>query len=136
MCQNIPRYLTILFCLAPTILPAAPGDILTSFVPDTGAPACNMGLTFDGEYLWLTQSDSSLIYQLTTDNQLVRTIEPLPGRILGALAWDGEHLWAGTADQAPDTIVEIDPGGNGTVLHSFPVPFVNQPFGYGIGGLA
>jgi hypothetical protein len=126
-------------CLVPAAVLSAPGDILTSFVPATGSDDCNAGLAFDGTHLWLTQRPRSVIFQLTTEGALVRTIDPLPGRRIGALDWDGEHLWAGTYDQEPPAVFEIDPAGSGAILRSFPLMFIApSPWGgpSGLGGLA
>ena len=66
------------------------GNILTSF--DSPGPNSD-GLTFDGTYLYLSDSQSNRIYIIDPSDGLMVDSFMVPGERLEDLAWDGSHLW-------------------------------------------
>jgi len=96
----------------------ADGAVLNSFM---GAPDSNHGLTWDGEYFWVSgdyHADGN-IYKMTADGTVVSTI-PNPGDdYSGGLCWQEGFLWASV--YYPNTqpnIHKLDPS-DGTILESF-----------------
>ena len=81
------------------------------------------GLTFDGYYLWVAQSNSLKINKLDRNSQDILTSYDSPGTYPRGLAWDGENLWL--ADYNEDVgnyeIFKINPS-NGSVIHNYTSP--------------
>ncbi|MEE9230177.1 MAG: hypothetical protein V3U86_05680, partial [Acidobacteriota bacterium] len=68
---------------------AAIGDVISSFSAPGTKPR---GLTWDGTNLWLADTNTDLIYELTTTGTVLSSfatpsIEPT------GLTWDGTNLW-------------------------------------------
>ncbi|MFQ5892165.1 MAG: hypothetical protein ACE5HW_05175, partial [Candidatus Methanofastidiosia archaeon] len=51
------------------------------------------GICFDGENLWLANSDTKLIYKISPQTFEVLESFKTPAVKPAGLAWDGEHLW-------------------------------------------
>ncbi|HET7404674.1 MAG TPA: hypothetical protein VFJ63_01000 [Candidatus Bathyarchaeia archaeon] len=112
----------------------ADGALLAGFdVPATTPEGHNVrpslywpiGVTFDGSNLYYSQpcQCTSGIFQTTTNGVLIRTLTEVSQ--VGALAWDGSHLWAGsfptnavtcTSDSTGCAyITEIDPASGNAI---------------------
>ena len=106
--------IVVSFLLATGPLLAATGDVISSF----SAPGTNpRGLTWDGTNLWLADSNTDLIYELTTTGTVLSSfatpsIEPT------GLTWDGTNLWL--SDTSTDLNYQLTT--TGTVLSSFATP--------------
>ncbi len=110
---------------------AFPGEVLTKFkTPGNYAT----GLTFDGEYLWLSDRKTDLLYKIDPFSGEVVSTLPSPGYWPSSLAWDGEYLWCADIKGGQD--VEEDYNGiiykldtkDGTVLKTLSAP-ANSPVG-------
>ena len=76
--------------LMTTPLLAEIGEVLQSF---NTPGSCPTGLTFDGNYLWLADRKTDLIYQIDITNGKVCHKIPSPGYWPMGLAFDGKYLW-------------------------------------------
>lgn len=82
--------LLIALTLAFNLLYSYPGEILGKFRAPGEYPS---GLTFDGEFLWLSDRKTDLIYKiLPATGEVISTLES-PGYWPSSLTWDGEYLW-------------------------------------------
>jgi parallel beta-helix repeat protein len=92
-----------------------------------------LGLTWDGEALWVNDGFDAVIYRFDpyTNTTLKSLIAPTSHP--RGLAWDGESIWLASWD-SPRAIYKIDPA-NGSVLTSFPPPFSGHPDGLAWDGL-
>lgn len=80
------------------------GDILK--VIKTPGP-CPTGLTFDGKNLWLADSYTDIIYQISPETGVVLKSFESPGHHPEGLAWDGKYLWH--IDSGERLMYKIDP---------------------------
>src|SRR5713101_2730016 len=96
----------------PVVTVRADGNLLKGFdVPVTTPFGSHVlpsiywpiGITFDGTNLWYSQpcQCTSDIFQTTTNGALLKTLTEV--KEAGALAWDGTHLWVGSALERPLT---------------------------------
>lgn len=89
------------------------------------------GITFDGEYLWLSVAGSfDLLYQVdaSTDSLIIlRSFDAPPiGRgTIRDISWDGTYLWAVNSGSEtfaiPPTLYKLDPA-DGTILEEHVLP--------------
>ncbi len=101
------------------------GEEIQSFATPGAFPT---GLAFDGEYLWLADRKTDLIYKINpADGTVAGTLES-PGYWPTGLAWDGKYLWnadlKGGKDVEEDydgVIYKIDPE-SGIVLKTLKAP--------------
>ena len=114
-----------LIIILPLQLFAYTGEIKSSFNTPQNYPS---GLTWDGEYLWITDFQTDKIYKLDKSGNIIHTIESPAYRPVG-LAFDGEYLWCSdTKGLIPEgdeyhrgRIYKIDPE-NGQIIHSMLAP--------------
>jgi glutamine cyclotransferase len=98
-------------------------NITSDVIKTIPTPGSNcQGLTWDGEYLWVSDIDKDSIYQIDTLNgNIIHQIRSSPAtHLFEGLAWDGEYLWASHYKSmyiTEPTISRIDPV-SGNVLHS------------------
>ena len=94
-------------------------------------PSTSMnGITFDGQYLWVTDyygqdAASDWLYQLDPNTgAVINAWDLMPQGTNGILgiAWDGQNLWVSSVGNS--TIYQLDT--NGTVVGSFPVSWINS----------
>jgi hypothetical protein len=91
-------------------------------------------ITFDGEYLWLTDRKTDLLYVFDpVGNKVARTL-PSPGYWSSGITWDGEYLWCADLKGGQDVeeeyngiIYKVDPE-TGHILHTLAAPS-NSPAG-------
>jgi len=87
------------------------GAVVDSF----SSPGCAFdGLTWDGVYIWRSDTLTDRIYKLTTDGTVVDSFNS-PGFSPVGLAWDGTYLW--NIDSSSDKIYKLTT--DGTVVDSF-----------------
>jgi len=109
----------------PTVNPEGGTNLFSvSFVPDGtqvdkfGTPgATPYGLTWDGTYLWNSDSDADYIYQLKTDGTQAGGFASPEGAPYG-LTWDGTYLW--NQDNSADYIYQLKT--DGTQVGGFASP--------------
>jgi glutamine cyclotransferase len=95
------------------------------------APGSNcQGLTWDGEYLWVSEIMKDSIYKIdTTDGNIIHKIPTSPANhLFEGLAWDGEYLWASHYKSmyiTEPTISRIDPV-TGNVLNAATIQVYNS----------
>ncbi len=103
--------------LSESLSPADTGDVVHT-IPTPG-PNCQ-GLTWDGNYLWVSDISTHTIYKVSPiDGAVVQSFSS-PGRIVEGLAWDGTYLWAcanGGNGSSADTLFQVNPL-NGAVVKS------------------
>lgn len=99
-----------------------------SMLLDTGdivhiidAPAENsQGLTWDGNYLWVSDISTSMIYKVDPSDGSVIISFDAPGASTEGLAWDGTNLWAtdnGGGPLNPQALFKMNPN-DGTIISS------------------
>ena len=83
-----------------------------------------MGLTYDGEFLWVSNL-GSYICKIGTKGNIIDYFES-PGQGPRGLAWDGEYLWVAAYDRGDeiDKIYKLDTKGN--VISSIASPCQNH----------
>uniref|UniRef100_A0A832LJS9 T9SS type A sorting domain-containing protein n=1 Tax=Ignavibacterium album TaxID=591197 RepID=A0A832LJS9_9BACT len=106
---------------------------LIKTIPAPG-PNCQ-GLTWDGQYLWVSDIVNDSIYQIdTTDGTVIHKIPTTPtNHLFEGLAWDGQFLWASHYENFTlrnPRISKINPI-NGDVLQSI-IPYSNNSWPHGI----
>jgi len=79
----------------------------------------NSGLTWDGNYLWLSSSAYKAVYKIDPETCSSLYSISLPGNSPRGLAWDGNYLWHSDRDEKQ--IYQIDPI-NGDIISYFPSP--------------
>ncbi len=86
------------------------------------------GITFDGQYLWITDyhgtdAESDWLYQVDPEMGVINAWDLRPQGVFGiaGVAWDGQNLWVSALDMG--TIFQVDKNGN--VLGSFQVDWFN-----------
>ena len=85
-------------------------------------------LTFDGQYLWMTEGHSGSLPQ-KTDTINFDSCGFLPiGFSTRAIGWDGEYLWAGGSNSKP--LCQIDPQTGNTVFESCSIEGNIEVIGY------
>lgn len=101
------------------------------------------GLTSDGEYLWVCDYGSEMIYKVNPDDGSVIASFSTPDNDPVGLAWDGEYLWHVDGGRAWDLgqeavifIYKIDPqNGDATKMFEAPGGFVAEDLAWGDGYL-
>ncbi len=89
------------------------------------------GLTWDGEYLWVSFPDKRAICQIDPSNgRIVQTFHNVVQMPWG-LAWDGEHLWV--SDVYTARLYEVDPK-TGSIVSSLTVGGLIYPTGLAYDG--
>ncbi len=111
--NNLVIILIAIFCRDSL---AYPGKVVSSF-PLPGK-FCT-GLTFDGNYLWVTDYKTDKIYKIDPASGAVLHQIPSPGFWPMGLAWDGKYLW--NVDRKQKKIFKID-SRDGTVLTTIDAP--------------
>lgn len=106
---------------------------LIKTIPAPG-PNCQ-GLTWDGQYLWVSDIVNDSIYQIdTADGRVIHKIPTTPtNHLFEGLAWDGEYLWASHYESFTlknPRISKIDPV-TGNVLANI-IPFSSTCWPHGI----
>jgi transglutaminase-like putative cysteine protease/glutamine cyclotransferase len=97
-------------------LHAYPGKVVRAFPLPC---SFGTGLTFDGDYLWVADYKTDLIYKLDPESGEVVHKIPSPGFWPMGLAWDGTYLW--NVDRGQNRIFQIDPE-DGTVVRTINSP--------------
>lgn len=82
--------LSLAIILIPAMALAITGDVKNSFAAPYGCPA---GMASDGNYLYLADSKSDIIYQIDPQSGQVITEIPAPSYKVQGLAYDGSYLW-------------------------------------------
>ena len=81
------------------------------------------GLTFDGAYLWIADSETKTAYRYDPISNTAVSTVPLPVNYPAGLTWDGSHLW--TAQSLyPAKVFRFDPN-SGAVVSSITLPAYN-----------
>ena len=93
--------------------------VFTSSIP---APSPHpTGLTWDGEYLWVSDSIAKKVYKISpTDGSIVKSF-PSPGRKPSGLAWDGTSIWCSDNSFGRKRIYQVDTS-NGNVIDVLRLP--------------
>ncbi len=91
------------------------GQVVQTFPGPHQHPA---GLTFDGQYLWVSDLTSERIYKIEPATGNVFLSFPSPGSAPTGLTWDGQNLWCGDNDL--DKIYKINPA-DGSVLQTIAI---------------
>jgi len=110
------------------LAPLDTGDVIHT-IPTPGPSG--QGLTWDGNYLWVSDIDTDKIYKLSPEDGTILNSFSSPGDCVAGLAWDGTFLWAsdhGGSGGSHDEIFQLDPS-NGSVLHSFVPVSLDWPHG-------
>jgi outer membrane protein assembly factor BamB len=76
------------------------------------------GMTWDGQYLWITSETPQRVFKVDTTGVAMDTLTA-PGASPTGLTWDGNHLWVGS--HTTRRIYKVDPV-TGTVETSFVAP--------------
>lgn len=116
---------------AQPLWPYLAGKIDHSFSPSLDLKP--VGLTWDGEYFWVSDEINDTIYKIEPDDGSIILSFPSPGPRPFGLAWDGQYLWH--ADAQLDTIYKLDPV-DGSVILSLPTPGQRNEVSYPIASLA
>lgn len=88
------------------------GSVLKNFDLVSTSPT---GVTWDGTYLWVSDSTNGYVYRYTTEGSNTKRINMSePGS--AGLTWDGEYLW--NFYQASDIMSAYDPK-SGAQVHTF-----------------
>lgn len=93
--------------------------VLNTFSSPDPAPS---GLTWDGSYLWHSDSNTDMIYKLTPTGEVVSSFTSPCGDPFD-LAWDGQYLWVIDAwgeDDKGNIIYKVDE--SGVVVSQITVP--------------
>ena len=91
----------------------------------TPANAIGYGLTFDGEYLWMSDPYADLIYQIDKSSaDIIRSI-PAPGASPRGLEYDNGFLWV--VESSENQIHKLN-SSDGTILESYPT-YCEYPWG-------
>jgi glutamine cyclotransferase len=91
------------------------GDVINT-IPAPGSRC--QGMTFDGEYLWVSDYQTDLLYQISTDDGTVQRYITAPGDYVEGMAFDGTYLWASDNNgegNNSDVIYKLDPA-NGDII--------------------
>jgi hypothetical protein len=102
------------------------GKVVDSFTGPHKKPA---GLTFDGQYLWVSDLSSDRIYKLNPQNGEILSSIAAPGSDPTGLAWDGSYLWC--IDRYVDKVFQLS-STNGSVMKEFYIS-TNSPRGITFG---
>ncbi len=99
------------------------GDVVHT-IPAPGTHC--QGLTWDGEYLWVTDNSTKMIYKVSPEDGEVISSFPYPFSInfSEGLAWDGTNLWGSGWNESNGNgskIYKLNPS-NGELLFSFNYP--------------
>lgn len=82
--------LLIMFFFMTSNVMAWPGEVLETF----NAPGnISTGITWDGEYLWVSDRDSQKLYAINPENGEVEKTLEAPAWWPQGMTWDGEALW-------------------------------------------
>lgn len=106
-------------------------DLVFDIIKTIPAPGSScQGLTWDGEYLWVSDIMKDSIYRIDTAyGNIVHQIPTTPANhLFEGLAWDGEYLWASHYKSmyiTEPTISRIDPV-SGNVLNSATIQVYNS----------
>ncbi len=93
-------------------------------------PLCD-GMTWDGEYMWITSETPARVYKIDSMGIAIDTI-PAPGSQPTGLAWDGTNLWVGS--HGTRRIYKVDPA-SGSVITSFVAPGATSNEGLAFDGI-
>lgn len=88
------------------------GQVVQSLPGPAEKPA---GLTYDGQFLWVSDLSTDRIYKVDPATGQVQRSVPAPGGATTGLAWDGRNLWC--SENEHDKIYEISPE-SGAVLQT------------------
>ncbi|TES90319.1 MAG: T9SS type A sorting domain-containing protein [Candidatus Cloacimonadota bacterium] len=85
-------------------LDPADGSVLSQFL--LPFPSAVLGITFDGNDLWVVKWEPDhIIYQITTSGIPISSF-PAPSSYPRGIAWDGEYLWIGDAQS--EVLYQVD----------------------------
>jgi hypothetical protein len=98
------------------------------------------GMTWDGEYLWVTRyypNTQPNLFQVDVSTGTEKDTIPSQGLQPQGMAWDGTYLWnvQDDNDDDPELVWQLDPANGDTIL-SFPVPDTGGSSGQSPRGLA
>jgi hypothetical protein len=80
----------------------------------------SQGLTWDGQYLWVSGGYDRMIYQLDpADGTVINSYQSSITSLRG-MTWDGTYLWVGSWS-SPHTVYKLEPT-TGSVISSFDAP--------------
>jgi len=102
-------------------------------IPAPG-PSCQ-GLTWDGQYLWVTDITKDSLYQVDTANgNIIKQFATTPtNHTFEGLAWDGQYIWASHYESGTlynPQFSKINPA-NGNIVYSF-IPMIINCWPHGI----
>ncbi len=106
-----------------------PGVPPISIIRQFSAPGMyTNGITWDGSYLWITDNNSTSIFKVETDGNVLGGV-PIPMGTPEGLTWDGSSFWLFTTNRSEIYQFEVD-GWVRTIIGSFVSP--NQSIGGGL----
>lgn len=120
------RVLTLMFFL---LITSGYSQLTWNTMFQAPGPLCD-GMTWDGEYLWITSETPARVYKIDSMGVAIDTILA-PGSQPTGLAWDGNHLWVGS--HGTRRIYKVDPV-TGVVETSFVAPGASSNEGLAFDG--
>ncbi|MBN1274500.1 MAG: hypothetical protein JXB26_19740 [Candidatus Aminicenantes bacterium] len=112
--KKIFAIICLFFLFGPAVS-AKVGDV--SKVIKTPGP-CPKGLAFDGNFLWLSDDFTDMIYKINPgDGSVVKDFEA-PGFCPEGLAWDGKNLWCVDAGEKHMYLINPETGVAVSILES------------------
>ena len=115
--KTVVKKLTLSLTIGAILLLASSGlaQITWTTMFQAPGPLCD-GMTWDGEYIWITSETPARVYKIDSMGVAIDTI-PAPGSQPTGLTWDGNYLWVGS--YGTRRIYKVDPV-TGSVDTSFP----------------